>query len=58
MSTEPRLSVVLNEWARPEFPGLARNGPAVPEELIRLGLLTGMLTRDEVRCLLGLAATA
>lgn len=63
MSTEPRLSVVLDEWVRPEFPADAY-GNVYPrtlsdqEETVRLGLMTGMLSRDEARYLLGLAATA
>lgn len=53
------LEVVLDEWARPEFPELSR--PRIlsdQEETVRRGFMMGLLSRDEARYLLGMAATA
>lgn len=54
------LQVVLDEWARPEFPELSSPVPFLPdrEETIRRGFMRGLLSRDEARYLAGLAATA
>jgi hypothetical protein len=57
------LEVVLDEWVRPEFPADACGNVypralSDPEETIRRGFMVGLLSRDEARYLLGIAAAA
>lgn len=58
MAGSGELEIVLDGWARPEFPELYQR-PVLDDghEMVRLALMTGMITRDEARCLLGMPAS-